>query len=291
MPVPERSSCSRWTDVPGVEQASLVEWHRRGGERAQAVAAVRDGADWLPGVIPSHRPDAGRILDVPQAAADVRAMGEAVRAAGFRLPSAWLDGVLHRLKHEGPERVLTHLARLAQRCGTPEARKKWASLLTRQEQMRYPQDQAAGWPMGSGRGESANTVVGDARLNGTGRRWERAKVNPLLMLRTAVCNEQWKEDWQVACNQQQRPQPQRRQSKRQERRDRLAKQGQAPLFPMLLPCSHHRPTPLEEPRSHTSSTRSPSNISRQGRTQAQKHGGRRPFPAKGARLPAAFAKQ
>jgi|SRR5581483_1510767 len=30
--VQDLSSCSRLTDVPGLEQASLVEWHRRGGQ-------------------------------------------------------------------------------------------------------------------------------------------------------------------------------------------------------------------------------------------------------------------
>lgn len=282
---------SRLSDVPGFERASLVEWHRRGGEQAQAVAAVMDGADWLQGVIDYHRADAVRILDFPHASHYVSAIGEAVRAAGFSLPKTWLEGVLHRLKQEGPERVLAHLARLCQRCGTPEVWKKWSYVLTRHNQMQYPQYQAAGWPIGSGIVESANKVVVEARLKGTGMRWERVNVNPLLILRNAVCNDQWKEYWLVARNQQQRRQQQRRQRKRQERRDRLATQVQVQLFQMLLLCSHHRPAPLEELPSQIASTSSPLKTSSKGRTQAQKNWGRRPFTPKGARLQAAFAKK
>ena len=40
--VHDLSYCSRLTDVPGFEQASLVEVHRRGLEHAEKVAAVMD---------------------------------------------------------------------------------------------------------------------------------------------------------------------------------------------------------------------------------------------------------
>lgn len=288
--VQDLSYCSRLTDVAGFEQASLVEWHRRGGEQAEAVAAVMDGAEWLQGVIDYHRADAVRILDFPHAAEYVSAIGEAVRAAGFSLPKSWLDGVLHRLKQEGPERVLAHLARLCQRCGTPEVWKKWSYLQARHDQMQYPQYQAAGWPIGSGMVESANKGVVEARLKGTGMRWERVNVNPLLLLRNAVCNDQWKEYWQVARNQQQRDQQQLRLRKCRQRRQRLATQVQKQLVLMLLRCSHH-PTPPEEPLSQTASTSSLSPASPKGRTDAQKNWGRRPFSRKGVLLAREFAKK
>lgn len=45
----DRSDGSRLADVAGFEQATLVETHERGRERARGVAAVRDGAEWLQG--------------------------------------------------------------------------------------------------------------------------------------------------------------------------------------------------------------------------------------------------
>jgi len=62
--------------------------------------------------------------------------------------------------------------------------------------MQYADFQAQGWPIGSGMVESANKLVVEARLKGTGMHWSRASVNPLLALRNAVCNDRWAEAWQ-----------------------------------------------------------------------------------------------
>ena len=68
----------------------------------------------------------------------------------------------------------------------------------REAHMQYPTYQAAGWPIGSGSVESANKGVVEARLKGAGMRWERQNVNPLLVLRNAVCNRQWHELWRTS---------------------------------------------------------------------------------------------
>lgn len=54
--------------------------------------------------------DAMRILDFAYAAESINEIGQAEQAAGGRWPLAgWREGVLHRLKHQGPYRVLTYL--------------------------------------------------------------------------------------------------------------------------------------------------------------------------------------
>jgi hypothetical protein len=63
--------------------------------------------------------------------------------------------------------------------------------------MDYPTYRQQGWPIGSGSVESANKRVMQARLKGAGMRWERTQVNPMLALRTAVCNERWDESGQT----------------------------------------------------------------------------------------------
>jgi hypothetical protein len=93
---------SRLSDASSFAQAALVETQRRGLERATEVCAVQDGAEWLQGLVDYHRADAVRILDFPHAAEYISAIGEAVRAAGGRLPAGWLTGVLHRLKLRDP---------------------------------------------------------------------------------------------------------------------------------------------------------------------------------------------
>src|SRR5205807_5247625 len=92
-----------------------------------------------------------------------------------RLPARWLEGVLHRLKHQGPQRVLRHLRWLAARSPSPTVQANLAYLQKREAHMQYPTYQAAGWPIGSGSVESANKVVVEARLKGTGMRLRAAQ--------------------------------------------------------------------------------------------------------------------
>ena len=189
---------SRLSDAERFEEAALVETHRRGLEQATAVCAVQDGAEWLQGLVDNHRADAVRILDCAHAAEYVNEIGQAVRAAGGRLPATWLKGVLHRLKHQGPTRVLTHLAWLTARYPNAPIQEKLSYVQKRAAHMKYPTYQAAGWPIGSGSVESANKLVVEARLKGAGMRWGRQNVNPMLVLRNAVCNRRWNETWAAA---------------------------------------------------------------------------------------------
>ena len=71
-----------------------------------------------------------------------------VREGGGHLPATWEDGILHRLKHEGPTRVLRHLSRIARRY--PQIQGQVTYLQKRRDLMDYPTYRASGWPIGSG---------------------------------------------------------------------------------------------------------------------------------------------
>ena len=208
---------SRLSDAANFEEAALVETHRRGLERAREVCAVQDGAEWLQGLVDYHRADAVRILDFAHAAEYINEIGEAVRTAGGRLPATWLEGVLHRLKHQGPQRVLTHLIWLAARSPSSGIQEKLTYLQKREAHMQYPTYREAGWPIGSGSVESANKLVVEARLKGAGMRWGRQNVNPMLVLRNAVCNRQWDETWATSVAHRQALRTSRRQADSQQR--------------------------------------------------------------------------
>jgi hypothetical protein len=75
---------------------------------------------------------------------------------------------------------------------------KLTYLQKREAHMQYPSYQEVGWPIGSGSVESANKLVVEARLKGAGMRWGRHNVNPMLILRNAVCNREWKHTWDTA---------------------------------------------------------------------------------------------
>jgi len=94
---------------------------------------------------------------------------------------------------------------------------KLAYLEKREAHMQYPTYQEAGWPIGSGMVESANKLVVEARLKGAGMHWGRQHVNPLLVLRNAVCNQRWQETWQASTAQRQHERALRRQEHRQQR--------------------------------------------------------------------------
>jgi hypothetical protein len=208
---------SRLADATSFEQAALVETHRRGLERAKEVCAVQDGAVWLQGLVDYHRADAVRILDFAHASEYINEIGQEVAAQGVGLPRRWLEGVLHRLKHEGPARVLRHLRWLAARYPSATIQTNLAYLEKREGQMQYPSYQAAGWPIGSGSIESANKLVVEARLKGAGMRWQEHNVNPMLVLRNAVCNRRWSQAWKHVQAQRRTQRSQRRQAKSQQR--------------------------------------------------------------------------
>jgi hypothetical protein len=174
------------------------EISRRGIERAPRVCAIQDGAIWLQGFIDLHRPDAERILDFFHAAEYVSAIEEELRTQGAHLPKNWLSGVLHRLKHDGPSRVLTHLEWLVGKFGaSPTMQSNLSYLRKRETHMQYPRYQQDGWPIGSGMVESAHKRVLQARLKGAGMQWASPNVNAMLALRMMIDNHRWEQDWQA----------------------------------------------------------------------------------------------
>jgi hypothetical protein len=161
-----------------------------------------------------------RILDFAHAAEYINDMRQAVLSAGGRLPARWFQGVLHRLKHQGPARVLRHLAWLAARYPSPLMQEKLAYLQKRVAHMQYPTYQEAGWPIGSGSVESANKLVVEVRLKGAGMRWCRHNVDPMLVLRNAVCNREWKQTWEASRAYRYMQRTQLRQAQSQQRLDK-----------------------------------------------------------------------
>ncbi len=110
----------------------------------------------------------------------------------------------------------------------------------REALMQYPTYQADGWPIGSGIVESGNKVVMQARLKGAGMRWEDSHVNPMLALRTSVCNDRWDEMWQQVSHE--------RLQRRKQRRVQRACARLAPVcYDVLLVWHRARPCPSPIP--------------------------------------------
>jgi hypothetical protein len=191
---------SRLTDAASFNRLATIETQRRGTETAQTVVAVVDGAIWCQGFIDHQRHDAVRILDFAHALEHLSTVAQARFGPGTSAASEWLGQQAHALRHGQEEIVVTRLAAVAE-TGNAEAREvaqaTHAYLSSRLEQIRYQTFAAANYPIGSGCVESANKLVVEARLKGSGMHWARQHVNPMLALRTLIANDRWEEGWPI----------------------------------------------------------------------------------------------
>jgi hypothetical protein len=198
---------SRLADATMFRRLAWGETHRRGVPAAGDVCGVVDGADWCQQFLDWHCPAAVRILDFPHAAEYVSAAGRSVFGAATPALTAWLDQQLTELQQGDPARVLAALGALpaVRVAGVDDAscpRDVAVSYLSkRRGQIAYAQFQAAGYPIGSGAVESANKLVVEARLKGSGMHWARPNVNPLLALRGAACSDRWDAAWATLTDQ------------------------------------------------------------------------------------------
>ncbi len=187
---------SRKVSAQEFGRLALVEIHRRGVENAKQVAAVMDGADWEQSFVDFHCPRAIRILDFPHAAEHINQIGESLHGEHTPESQVWLKERLHRLRHEGPDKLLIELQKLQRKhLDTEILSSNLAYLKKRKAQMQYPLFQAQGWPIGSGMVESGNKLVVHARLKGAGMHWAEEHVNPMLALRNILCSDRWQQDW------------------------------------------------------------------------------------------------
>ena len=248
---------SRLADAETFTRLAVVETHRRGLTTAGTVVAVTDGSAWLQGCIDYHRPDAVRILDFPHAVEHLTAAAQATFGAGGTQAATWVTDQAHILKHGDPMRVLLALLDLPVRTAPqPEAaaqarRTTALYLAARWAAIQYAQFQAAGYPLGDGAIESANKRIPQARLKGSGMRWNRANVNPMLALRTVAANDRWAEAWATLRAYTRAQTAAHRQQQRQQRRLAATALPSTPTLVVLPPIPTLTPPPTPLPRRAT----------------------------------------
>ena len=191
---------SRLTDADTFRELARAELYRRGTAAATTVCAVQDGAEWQQRFLDHHRPDAVRILDFPHALEHLGTVGRAVFGAGTAAFSDWLGVQAHTFKHGDPDQVLEVLRTLDLTTAVdPDAARHQAEALAyfekRRAQIAYADFRARGYPIGSGAVESANKLVVEARLKGSGMHWDRASVSPMVSLRGLLCSDRWTVEW------------------------------------------------------------------------------------------------
>jgi hypothetical protein len=212
------SYVSRLTDAETFREVARGELYRRGTAAATVVCAVQDGAEWQQRFVDHHRPDAVRILDFPHALEHLGTAGRAVFGAGTAAFSEWLGVQAHTFKHGDPAAVLRALRTLDLTAAVdPEAARHQSEALgyfeKRRTQIAYADFRHEGYPIGSGAVESANKLVVEARLKGSGMHWSRASVSPMVCLRDLLCSSRWATEWpatwraHLAASRHRRPRP------------------------------------------------------------------------------------
>jgi hypothetical protein len=191
---------SRLTDADTFREQARGEVYRRGTAAAGVVCAVQDGAEWQQRFVDHHRPDAVRILDFPHAVEHLATVGRAVFGSGTAAHRDWLGVQAHTFKHGDPAQVLAALRSLDVTTAVdPQAASLQAEALAyfqkRRAQRTYADFRAQGYPIGSGAIESANKLVVEARLKGSGMHWQRAAVTPMVSLRALLCSDRWTGEW------------------------------------------------------------------------------------------------
>jgi hypothetical protein len=246
----ELSYFSRLADAARFTDLAVVETHRRGLPTAGTVVAVTDGSAWLQGLIDAHRPDAVRILDFPHAVEHLTSAAQATCGAAGDAAAGWVAAQAHTLKHGDPTAVLLALLDLPVRAAPdPQAaatarRATLRYLAARWDAIQYAQFLAAGYPIGDGAIESANKRLPEARLKGSGMRWARPNVDPMLALRTVAANDRWEEAWTQVRAHSRTLTAARRQQRRQARRASAVPSPATPTLPLVRPA----PPPPRAPR-------------------------------------------
>jgi hypothetical protein len=255
-----QSYFSRLAEAETFQRLALVETHRRGVERAGAVGAVTDGSEWIQKFIDYHCYHATRILDFPHAGEHLNAIGQAQWGLGSEEAQDWLGVQLHELKHLGPATVLAEVRRLVALQPPPTAAATDLAYLEKREaHMQYPAFRTGGWPIGDGAVESANKLVVEARLKGSGMHWARPHVDPMLALRNIVCSDRWDEAWPQIVATLRLLAHQRRQARHQQRRGAAA-QASAPSGPVAPSSPPTPPTTMPsspEPQPRCNSVAAP----------------------------------
>jgi hypothetical protein len=177
-------------------EATIVALARREGRRrAQAMLCLADGAPAIWAVLTRCYPDAFHLVDwyhVQEHLADV------AKTLGAEGP-AWHATQQDALRTRGPVPTLWALRRLSQTGATlairAEALAGFGYLWRHRTRLDYPTALARGYPIGSGRIESACKQLVQQRAKLAGMRWSHAHVPHVLHARCAF----FSGDWDLAC--------------------------------------------------------------------------------------------
>jgi hypothetical protein len=169
---------------------------RVGVTTAREVLLLGDGAPALWRLLTGCYPEAFQLLDWYHL---MEHLGAVAKLHPDGTP--WLATQQEALRFRGPRETLLALKALHQRGDTAELRQSAGACLKymwrHRQRLNYPEARRRGYPIGSGRIESAVKQVVQARAKQAGMRWNPVHLQQVLTARCAALNG----DWACACAQ------------------------------------------------------------------------------------------
>ncbi len=184
------------------EYYALGELHQRGVFNVETVVSVNDGAAVNQSFLDYHCPKAVRIIDFRHTTGYLAEAGKAIWGEESEPFRQWIDQACHDLKHRPPQETVANLRLLLPKATTEEQEAAVDNAIfyiqSRLPMMDYSHFRNRGYPIGSGNVESGHKVVVQRRMKGGGMRWAERNIDPMLALRSAVCNRRWDVVWEQA---------------------------------------------------------------------------------------------
>jgi hypothetical protein len=166
---------------------------RRGLGRARKVYVVIDGAVWLWNIAEDRFSMAIKVLDFHHASEHLWAVAHALHGHESPETRAWVEPLLHKLRHGQEEQVVHTLAALLEK-KSGVSRKTRAAIRTEVEyfqthrnHIHYGKVARQGGPIGSGSVESLCSQLQD-RFKRTGQFWDKGGLRHLLAVHALFSN-------------------------------------------------------------------------------------------------------
>lgn len=183
-------------------QQVQAEAHRRGLGQAPRVYVVADGGVWIWNIVTDRFAAAIGVLDFYHASQHLWELAHALYPTQEAQAKAWVQPLLHQLRHGGEASVLQTLQNLPDWCARreqplpPTAAKEMNYFENHRAHLHYEARAAEGCPVGSGAMESLCGQL-QGRFKRGGQFWTEPGRRRLMALEVARRNHDWNEIWQL----------------------------------------------------------------------------------------------
>ena len=189
------------TQTPPQEfgRAVHAEAIRRGMGKAQFIFVLADGAVWIWNIIEDRFISCLKGLDFYHASTHLWAVAHELFPEEAKA-KAWVEPLLHQLKHGQEAGVLSSLEALPAQRQTADRplsellQREIAYFQTHREHLHYQELAAKGSPIGTGAMESTCSQL-QTRVKRTGQFWKPAGLANMLALKAALQNDDWSALW------------------------------------------------------------------------------------------------